>query len=116
MPFCVHNVCHAEDLAMIFFPYQWIPLESGEPYPPPQKEVNLSAVVQTAWGNFAYNGNPDPITDGMPANVVVPGTAFPQFNATTNYLVNLSQPVSPLVGYRNEICDFWDTIGYRTRR
>eukprot|EP00672_Neobodo_designis_P020965 CAMPEP_0174831824 /NCGR_PEP_ID=MMETSP1114-20130205/3328_1 /TAXON_ID=312471 /ORGANISM="Neobodo designis, Strain CCAP 1951/1" /LENGTH=569 /DNA_ID=CAMNT_0016065669 /DNA_START=34 /DNA_END=1743 /DNA_ORIENTATION=- len=116
MPFCVHNVCHAEDLAMIFFPYQWVPLEPGEPYPPPQREFDLSAIMQTSWGNFAYNGSPDPIADGQPASAIVNGTTYPQFNATQNVLVNLSVPVSNLVGYRNSVCDFWDTVGYRQRR
>lgn len=103
MPYCVNNVCHADDIPFIFNPFK-APLPSG--YIPPEPtaaEVALSHAMQTAWGNFARAGNPNPLPGGL---------AFPVFNGTVNNLMNWSTPASTLNGYRNNVCDFFDTIGY----
>jgi carboxylesterase type B len=116
MPYCVDAVCHAQDLNYIFWPYQWVQQYPGEPLPAPHKEALFADLVQGAWGAFAYTGNPDPLGVGLPASAIVNGTAFERFDFAQNNVVNYSIPTSNLVGYRNDYCDFWDKVGYRTRR
>ena len=103
MPYCVNNVCHADDLPFIFNPFN-APLPPGYvPPTPTTEEVALAHLMQTAWGNFARTGDPNPL----------PNIVFPRFDGTTNVLVNYSTPVSLLPGYRNDVCDFFDkNVGY----
>ena len=75
---------------------------------PTQQELDLIHFMQTAWGNFAKNGNPN-IGTPLPNAT---GVSFPIFNGTKNILVNESIPRNMLDGYRNNYCDFWDPIGY----
>jgi carboxylesterase type B len=104
MPYCVNNVCHADDLPFIFNPFK-APLPNG--YIPPEPttaEVQLSHQMQTAWGNFARTGDPNPLPNGL---------HFPRFDGAVNNLMNWSVPATNLNGYRNNVCDFFDQkVGY----
>ena len=103
MPYCVHNVCHADDIPFIFNPFKAPMPANFTPPVPTVEEVKLAHFIQTAWGNFARSGNPNPL----------PNITFPRFNGTENILVNYSTPVSLLNGYRNDVCEFADKyLGY----
>lgn len=102
MPYCNAAVCHADDLPFVFNPMH-APVPPGATWPhPTEPEIELAHFMQTAWGNFARGGDPNPL----------PGITFPRFNATTNVLMNYSTPVSLLAGYRDVFCNFWDSVGY----
>ena len=110
MPWCVNTVCHAADIPFVFNPFKspTIPGNISDVPMPTERELDLIHFMQTAWGNFARTGNPN-IGTPLPNAT---GVSFPIFNGTKNILVNESIPVGILDGYRNDVCDFWDTIGY----
>jgi carboxylesterase type B len=103
MPYCDHVVCHADDLGFIFNPWRYM----TEPHPPfMANETRLAHFVQHAWANFASSGNPN-LPKALPEGIV-----WPQFDGSTNVIVNYSIPVSLLKGYRADVCDDWDVLGY----
>jgi carboxylesterase type B len=99
MPFCVKNVCHAEDLAAIFNPFKWgMPPGVVGPNTTASDDYVI-AVIQSAWGNFARTGNPNPLAR------VQKGVGFTQFNATVHNLVNYSYPTADIVGFHDAKCN-----------
>jgi len=102
MPYCVHSVCHAADLQFYFNSFRSVPPEWGVPMPTPA-ESNLARQMQAAWGSFLRTDSPNPI-----ANDIV----LPTFTVPPNPVINFSIPISPLQGYRDNFCDFWDRMGY----
>lgn len=104
MPYCVDAICHADDLPFYFNPFK-APMPSDFTPPTPQPvEIELAHLMQTALANFVRNGNPNP----LPNNLV-----FPKFtNSNDNFLFNYSTPSGAISGFRNQYCDFWDTVGY----
>jgi acetylcholinesterase/cholinesterase len=103
MPFCVENVCHAEDLIAIFFPFEWITMPSGDPKQiPTAADKYVANTVQSAWGNFVHTGNPNP----LPAK----GAEFVRFNATLNQVVKYGFPTTNMVGFHSDKCDAMDTF------
>eukprot|EP00744_Colponema_vietnamica_P002047 GILI01003299.1.p1 GENE.GILI01003299.1~~GILI01003299.1.p1 ORF type:complete len:563 (-),score=176.97 GILI01003299.1:191-1846(-) len=101
MEFCVHNVCHAEDLPFVFNPFA-VPVPGQSPPSPSAEDMILITAVQSAYGNFVRTGNPNPLPSGG---------SFTQYNGMAANMVNFSVPVSNLNGYRTEYCDFWDSTG-----
>jgi acetylcholinesterase/cholinesterase len=105
MPECVHVVCHAQDLGAIFFPFAWLPAAVIAGMPAlAASDRHIAEIVQSAWGNFAHGGSPDPLAG------VAPGVGFAQFNFSANNVVNYSVPTSNLAGYHTSKCDMFDTI------
>ena len=111
MPYCVDNVCHAQDLAFIFNPFttaKYDNVTANFPMPKPDED-HLARVVQKAWGNFARAGDPNPML-GAPA------LTWPRFTTeAANAVMNYSIPAAPVYGYRDAECNMWDRFGY-TRR
>ena len=106
MPFCVKNVCHAEDLIAVFFPFEWIdvPKDLGPAPKATEADKYVSRVVQSAWGNFAHTGNPNPLPD------VAAGVAFERFNATANKVVRYGDPTVNMEGFHSSRCDVLDRM------
>jgi carboxylesterase type B len=100
MPYCVNEVCHAQDLAAIFFPFYAAPANLNPPTPKPD-EIALANMVQRMWGNFARTGNPS-----------IPTLNYPAYNATSTFVMNVSIPTGIIPEFRNHYCDFWATAGY----
>jgi len=108
MPWCVTNVCHAQDLAFIFNPFRWAHLDnvSYEIPSPTAAETGLAHFVQRAWGNFARTGDPNPLPQGI---------TWPRFDGAANNLVNYSIPPHVIQNYRHDECALWDKFGYFRR-
>ena len=63
--------------------------------------------MQTYWGNFARNHDPNV---GSPVPVAWP--AFATGSQTTNYLVLDTPPVTATALPSTYQCSFWDSVGY----
>jgi carboxylesterase type B len=101
MPYCVNEVCHAQDLAAIFFPFYAAPASAGVPPTPKADEIALSQLVQHQWGNFARTGSPS--TSALP---------YPAFTPDGTAAMNMSIPAALVPDLRSQYCDEWDRIGY----
>jgi carboxylesterase type B len=107
MPYCVDNICHADDLAFIFRPFNATPLPPN--YVPPQPsaaEVQLTLTMQRAWGNFARTGDVN-TPRALPVH-------WGRFDGAVNNLINYSTPVVAMTnGYRSNVCEFFEReIGF----
>jgi carboxylesterase type B len=99
-PYCVANVCHAEDVPVIFFSLYAAPASVNAPTPSADDE-HLANLIQRQWGNFARTGNPS--TAALP---------YPAYTATSSFVMNMSVPSALLPDFRADYCDFWDRMGY----
>jgi len=100
MGYCTNVVCHAADLAVIFFPFFAAPANLNPPTPT-AAEVNLANEVQSMWGNFARTGNPS-----------TQNINYPPFTPSGSFVFNVSIPVNVIQNFRANYCDFWDAQGY----
>lgn len=100
MPFCVNNVCHAEDLPFIFNPFA-VPIPGEESPIPTARDQMLIRSVQKAWGNFIWTGSPD----------AVDGVSVGRYNAAQANMLNLSVPLGVTRNWRDKECAFWESTG-----
>lgn len=93
---CVKWICHAFDLPTIFFTEYVLPPSWPRPTP---EEQQLSLFVQHAWSTFARN-----------ASIAT----WPRYTGENKLVYNLSVPLPTQVmqGYREEYCQYFDSIGY----
>lgn len=101
---CRTAVCHSAELPFVFNPvYPGRPAYTAA-------DTALSATMQRAWSTFARTGSPNPllVSSLNPSGLVT----FPRYNNATLSLLNLSTPIGALSGYRDDVCNFWDTVGY----
>ena len=94
--------CHGAELPYVF----GTPSEWGESFTP--DGLNLSRQVQTYWGNFAQSSDPNDgsVGTGQFANWL-------RYNNQTQAQLIFKSPIGILeYGFRADICDTLDSIGY----
>jgi acetylcholinesterase/cholinesterase len=93
-PICVGNVCHGEELALVFDPNL---ARINATYS--TDEQALARSMQTYWANFAKTGNP--------------GAGWPAMESKEEEAMVLETPKSVVVksGYAAK-CQLWDDLGY----
>jgi carboxylesterase type B len=100
--FCYDAVCHGAELPFVF--------HSATKVIPPfnytANELILTGQMSYYWGNFANTGNPN---EG-PTPVM---TEWPAYDDTTMQNIVLAVPISTETQEYNNVCPFWDTVGYQ---
>jgi carboxylesterase type B len=100
--FCYDAVCHGAELPFVF--------HSANKVIPPfnytANELILTEQMSYYWGNFANTGNPN---EG-PTSVM---TQWPMYEDTTMENIILGIPIMTETQEYNNICNFWDTVGYQ---
>jgi len=97
---CRDAVCHASELPFVFHSAtKGIPSYNFTP-----SEEILSEELSANWGNFATNFDPN---KPLPVN-----PDWPPYDQSSEPYLLFSTPSSQEFKYKEELCDFWDTIGY----
>jgi acetylcholinesterase/cholinesterase len=118
---CVNHVCHGIELVYL---YQ---SEGLGGFAFTDQEQLMADAFGAMWGNFAHTGNPN--TAGVGAGfdnynsvgqaalaTVMVGCPWPLWTPSTgDYRITIATPTnSQVFGFRQQFCDFWDTIPYLT--
>jgi hypothetical protein len=72
------------------------------------EEQILANTVGAAWGNFAWNNDPNkpgPTTPPM-------SPQWPDYTSSVDTVFHFDTPDGTTTNYRQAYCDFWDTVGY----
>ncbi|XP_045215503.2 cAMP-regulated D2 protein-like isoform X2 [Mercenaria mercenaria] len=98
--FCEGHVCHAAELPYLFG--NFIGRNVTE------DEIRLSREMMTYWTNFAHTSNPN-------YGMRVPDIRWPTYEYQTSKKATMHfiTPRDELIeSYRDDFCDFWDTVEY----
>lgn len=98
--YCEGHVCHGEEIAYVFHSAD----QSGFNFD--SDEEVLSDQLIYYWTNFAYTSDPNKGPHGVKS-------PWPQYD-TKSKILKIQTPQSKTVAnYMKEVCDLWDTIGYK---
>ena len=89
---------HGLELVYVFGSYAAIDLGPFE-YKPNATDLEMQAIVQTAWTTFAYGD--DPSADGL---------VWPVYDEASDPYALLDVPPGTGAGVRTDQCDYWDTL------
>lgn len=98
--FCEGHVCHAAELPYLFGNFIGRQVSN--------EEKQLSKSLMTYWTNFAHTSNPN-------SGVTVPDIKWPsyEYENSGKSTMHFITPKDELIdSYRDELCDFWDTVDY----
>ncbi|ROL52645.1 Crystal protein [Anabarilius grahami] len=106
LTFCYHHACHGAELPFLFDSAVVANFTMTQP------ERLLSNRMLCYWGAFAHAADPGSHTDMSVFCRQQRPPAWPRYTANSGWLImNLTTHSHAQAGSRNDICDFWDTLG-----
>uniref|UniRef100_A0A8C2AF64 Carboxylic ester hydrolase n=1 Tax=Cyprinus carpio TaxID=7962 RepID=A0A8C2AF64_CYPCA len=106
LTFCYRHVCHGAELPFVF---DSAPVANLSMTP---AERLLSNRMLCYWGAFAHTGDPGSHSESSAFCRQQRPPAWPRYTANSGWLnMNLTLHSHAQTGSREDICDFWDTLG-----
>ncbi|KAK2893095.1 hypothetical protein Q8A67_013083 [Cirrhinus molitorella] len=106
LTFCYHHACHGAELPFVF---DSAPVANLSMTP---AERLLSNRMLCYWGAFAHAGDPGSHKDASEFCRQQRPPAWPRYTDNSGWMImNLTLHSHTQAGSRDDICDFWDTLG-----